>query len=399
MAVERRRRRGGEKKENHERWVISYADFMTLLLATFVVLYAISSINVTKYRLAADALSAVFSGKIGVQRSGEGAESHGPFENNPSPVKLPVTKPSNRGETKTNEKIDGKIESRIQAKAEKKVEGKVESKVKPGEDVPVPPDIREKTEKLNQAYNHLGNLLQELIADGKVHMARNGLTVVIDISASVLFDSGKADLVQPALSMIDKIGGVLKDQPYHIQVNGYTDNAPIHTAQFSSNWELSAMRAISVVRRFVADGIDPTRLVGAGFGEFHPIVANDTVEGMTRNRRVAIVVTPPDTHPEKIDDPTQLDRLDPATGLFKSDSATGVINDRGGGQHLNTVDPAPGVMAPMAPPATDPAAPLDVTPPPAPLSDFAIPQEALPLPGMVGPAPQADRPPAPDKAP
>jgi chemotaxis protein MotB len=85
----------------------------------------------------------------------------------------------------------------------------------------------------------------------------------------------------------------LKELNYRVQVNGFTDNAQIHSAQFSSNWDLSAARAISVVKRFAQDGIDPSLLVGAGYGEYHPVASNDTPQGMAMNRRVSIVVVAP----------------------------------------------------------------------------------------------------------
>jgi chemotaxis protein MotB len=100
-------------------------------------------------------------------------------------------------------------------------------------------------------------------------------------------------LTAGAVNLIEQVAGVLKDLNYRIQVNGFTDNAQIHSAQFSSNWDLSAARAISVVKRFVADGIDPSLLVGAGYGEYHPVASNDTPQGMATNRRVAIVVVSP----------------------------------------------------------------------------------------------------------
>jgi len=109
----------------------------------------------------------------------------------------------------------------------------------------------------------------------------------------LLFDSGKADLVGNALPLIDQIAKILADLHYQIQVNGFTDNVPIHNPQFDSNWDLSAERAIAVVKRFVAAGIDPALLVGAGFGEYHPVATNGTAEGRANNRRVSIVVVSP----------------------------------------------------------------------------------------------------------
>ena len=280
MAADRRRRTQDTKKENHERWVISYADFMTLLLATFVVLYAVSSINVSRYREAAEAFSNVFNGKIIVENRGKGAQPDGIFAHNPAPIPLPMERPLTPP---------------------------------PPNAPPVPDKVRERVAKLDAAYANLTRLLHDVIAKGQVHIAHNGLSVVIDINASVLFQSGSADLTTSALGVIDQIGWVLKDLPYAIQVNGYTDNAPIHTTAFASNWELSAVRAISVVKRFVGDGVDPAHLVGAGYGEYHPIASNDAPDGKAKNRRVSIVVVSA-SNPNEADEPTKPADGDPAAG-------------------------------------------------------------------------------------
>jgi chemotaxis protein MotB len=279
LSADRRRRTQDTKKENHERWVISYADFMTLLLATFVVLYAVSSINVSRYRQAAEAFSNVFNGKIIVEDRGKGEQPDGIFAHNPAPIPLPVERPLTPP---------------------------------PPNAPPVSEKVRERVAKLDAAYANLTRLLHDVIAKGQVHIAHNGLSVVIDINASVLFQSGSADLTTSALGVIDQIGWVLKDLPYAIQVNGYTDNAPIHTAAFASNWELSAVRAISVVKRFVGDGVDPAQLVGAGYGEYHPIVSNDAPDGKAKNRRVSIVVVSASNANEG-DEPTKPADGDPAT--------------------------------------------------------------------------------------
>jgi len=291
LASDRRRRNQDTKKENNERWVISYADFMTLLLATFVVLYAVSSINVSRYRATAEALSAVFTGKVIVQNKGEGAQPSGVFDHLPAPVPKPIMRP--QPTTRPSDKV--------------------------------PEKVRERLKKLNDAYKNLTHLLQDVIDKGQVHIAHNGLSVVIDINSSVLFDSGRAELTTSALGVIDQIGIVLKDLPYSIQVNGYTDNAPIHTAQFGSNWELSAVRAISVVKRFVSDGVDPSRLVGAGYGEYHPVADNDSPDGKVKNRRVQIVVL-------SADDSRQEPGL-VAPSPAAPPTVRPIINDRAGGTH------------------------------------------------------------------
>ncbi|MBV8120563.1 MAG: OmpA family protein [Alphaproteobacteria bacterium] len=246
------------KPPNHERWIISYADFTTLLLATFVVMYAVSSVNSSKFQQMSEAFSTAFMGKeIKIQSSGLAAGHKAPFENMPSPVHAPI------------------ITREPQVKN-------------------LPPALRQQVErqaeKLNEAYEKLKALLAGMISKGEVRVSLQSVGVVVDINAVVLFDSAQADLTPAAVSMIEQVADILKELNYPIQINGFTDNAPIRTAQFSSNWDLSAARAISVVKRFVEGGIDPSLLVGAGYGEYHPVATNDTSEGKAMNRRVSIVV-------------------------------------------------------------------------------------------------------------
>jgi chemotaxis protein MotB len=249
------------KPQNHERWVISYADLMTLLLAFFIVMYAVSNVNSSKFQQMAEAFSTAFIGKTPtIKASGMAAAEKAPFENLPAPVRAPVI---------TREAEVKHLPHALRQRVEQQVE------------------------KLADAYEQLTRLLAGMIREGKVRVSMEPFGVVIDINAVVLFDSGKADLTSGAVQLIEQVAGVLKDLNYRIQVNGFTDNAPIHSAQFDSNWDLSAARAISVVKRFVADGIDPTLLVGAGYSEYHPIASNDIPEGMAMNRRVSIVVVSP----------------------------------------------------------------------------------------------------------
>ena len=255
-------RRPTEKKPaNHERWIISYADFTTLLLATFVVMYAVSSVNSSKFQMMAEAFSTAFMGKeVKMQSSGLAAAHKAPFDNMPTPVHTPIIT------------RDAQVKN-------------------------LPPALRQhverRAEKLNEAYQKLTALLAGMISKGEVRVSLQAVGVVIDINAVVLFASAQADLAPGALNLIEKVAGVLKGLDYRIQINGFTDNAQIHSAQFSSNWDLSAARAISVVKRFVEDGIDPSLLVGAGYGEYHPVASNDTPQGMAQNRRVSIVVVSP----------------------------------------------------------------------------------------------------------
>jgi chemotaxis protein MotB len=255
------RRSPGSKPQNHERWVISYADFITLLLAFFVVMYAVSTVNSSKFQQMAEAFASAFMGKVPTIRdSGMAAAEKAPFDNLPSPVRAPVV---------TREPQVKHLPHALRQQVE------------------------QQAEKLVEAYEKLTQLLANMIREGQVRVTLKSIGVVIDINAVVLFNSGKAELTPAALQLIEQIASVLKDLNYRIQVNGFTDNAPIHSAQFDSNWDLSAARAISVVKRFVSGGIDPMLLVGAGYGEYHPVASNDTLEGMAVNRRVSIVVVSP----------------------------------------------------------------------------------------------------------
>jgi chemotaxis protein MotB len=331
------RKKPEKKHQNLERWIISYADFMTLLLATFVVMYAVSSINSGKFQEMAEAFSTAFIGKITpVQASGLAAGHKAPFDFMPSPVHTPI------------------ITRDVQIKK-------------------LPPALREAVElrarKLDEAYQKLIKLLGPMIKKGQVRVSLQSLGVVIDINEVVLFRSGKAELTPEALTIVDEVESVLKDLNYPIQVNGFTDNAPIHTAQFDSNWDLSAARAIAVVKRFAADGIVPTLLVGAGYGEYHPVSSNDTPQGMAMNRRVSIAVVAPQE----------------SKGILQTPLSGPPKNPAG---ESDEVGPEAGLPL-MVPGTTDGAAPPQ--PAPAPAAAAATGAPAAAPPAAVAPAGAAPR--------
>lgn len=290
-----RRRRHEERHENLERWIISYADFMTLLFATFVMLYAISSVNTSKYRILQQVFAEAFLGKMVHEDAGLQPQKGGVFDHLPAPVPLP--------QRNISPQLQNQIEQRFR--------------------------------QLEKVYDRLSSQFQGLIQKDLIHVTRQPNGVVIDINATLLFTSGSAELTPQALTILDQVGKALADVPYTVQVNGFTDDAPIHTSQFGSNWDLSATRAISVVKRFVADGIAPDRLVGAGYGEYHPVAPNDSPANMARNRRVSIIVVAPN----------------------REETAGGV--PLLGGSQPPVAEPAP-VPAPPAAPAPPPGAP---TPP------------------------------------
>ena len=138
-------------------------------------------------------------------------------------------------------------------------------------------------------------MLQPLIGQKQVTMSQQPLTLTISFSASTLYNSGQATLSPEATVLLTNIAAKLKVLPdqFSMVVQGYTDNQPIATSQFPSNWSLSVERAVSVVTLFVAQGIDGTRLSAQGFGEFAPFVTNDTPDGRAQNRRVVVVIHAP----------------------------------------------------------------------------------------------------------
>lgn len=297
-----RRRRYEERHENLERWIISYADFMTLLFAAFVMLYAISSVNISKYRVLQQVLAEAFLGTMVHENSGLKPEKDGVFNHLPAPIPLP--------QRNISPTLQHQIEQRMR--------------------------------QLDKIYNHLSKEFQGLIQSDMIHIVRRPNGVVIDINATLLFPSGSATLTPQALTILDRVGKALADVPYTVQVNGFTDNAPIHNSQFDSNWDLSATRAISVVKRFVADGIAPERLVGAGYGQYHPVAPNDSPADMARNRRVTIIVV--------------------ATDQDQQMGGVPVL----GGAEAPVVQPAPAPHAVPTPHSAVPAAPVATTAPPAP---------------------------------
>ncbi|SRR5579875_585402 len=351
-----KRRRYEERHENLERWIISYADFMTLLMATFVMLYAISSINISKYRVLQQVFAEAFLGKLQQQDAGIAPAQVGPFQNLPAPIPVP--------QRNVSPKLQRQIEQRLQ--------------------------------QLQKIYDKLTTTFQDLIKKDLVHVVRQPNGVAIDINATLLFASGSAVLTPQALTIIDQVGKALADVPYTVQVNGFTDNAPIHNGQFDSNWDLSAMRAISVVKRFVANGIAPERLVGAGYGEYHPVVPNDSPEHMARNRRVSIVVVAPE--PQEPAEPSgSAGGAQPSDGTQPNGAAQS--GPAAGADASSTAAPQSGPPAGAAAPSSAPDAgtPNSIAPtatPPGSAAPRAVPSDAAGPPAAPPTASIAPSPPS-----
>ncbi|MGV3742909.1 MAG: flagellar motor protein MotD [Burkholderiaceae bacterium] len=237
------RRRLEEDHENHERWLVSYADFITLLFAFFVVMYAISSVNENKYRVLSEAIGNAFSK----------APPPPIVHTEPAPTSIVPPKPS--------------LQERSANAA-----------------------FRREKEHMTGIARSILSVLSPLVSQGKVRVTQSTRGVTVEINASVLFAPGEAKLSPESVQVLTAVAQVLKDDTHDLRIEGHTDNLPISTLMFPSNWELSAVRASSVVRLFMENGIDEKRMTAVGHGSNQPLMTNDTAEGRQRNRRVQLMI-------------------------------------------------------------------------------------------------------------
>jgi chemotaxis protein MotB len=263
------RKKKHEEHVNAEAWAIPYGDLVTLLFALFTVMYAVSSVNEGKFRVLSDSMIAAFRGAPrSIRPINEGEKENGKGGDKPltgiTPTVL-IKLPRMPAETSTQrEATTPTIAVKNPADA-------------------VPGALVRMEQQVQQA-------MQELIAAKLVTVKRESLWLEVEINTDILFPSGSGDFSSDALPVLDRLAAVLEPFPNPIRVEGHTDNRPIKSAAFPSNWELSAARAASVVHEFTKRGIDPLRLEIVGFGEYHPLQPNDTVAGRNANRRVAILI-------------------------------------------------------------------------------------------------------------
>ncbi len=255
-----------DNPDNPDRWLVSYADFITLLFAFFVVMYAISSVNENKYRVLSGSLVSAF------KRSAS--------DSSQPPVNIP---PSEEAEP------DGEYEPGPESEPEPETEI---SLLEEGE-----PNINDqetkrymRQQKMQAMANDIMHVLAPLVQDGRVSVTQSVQGITIEINASVLFSTGHAQLAESSEQTLRAVAEVVRDHEHEIHVEGHTDNMPIQTIYFPSNWELSTARASSVVRLFIENGVDPHRLTALGYGENRQVASNETSEGRARNRRVTIMI-------------------------------------------------------------------------------------------------------------
>src|ERR1700722_4079347 len=246
---------------NHERWLVSYADFITLLFAFFVVLYSSSQVDKRKVGKLALAIQVAF-------------QEMGVFQASTTEIPIDATDPmpfSNVQAIETAERTAslGRIAS--------PPDGTIGTSVENGD--------------LAQLQAELETTLASEIKLKAVAMRREPDGLVISLREVGFFESRSARMKSASQGALDRIAGVLSKRDYRLRIEGHTDNAPIHTAQFPSNWELSTSRATEIVRLLILrDGFSPARLSAAGYAEYHPVASNLTPDGRGMNRRVDIVI-------------------------------------------------------------------------------------------------------------
>ncbi len=276
------RKKHAESHENHERWLVSYADFITLLFAFFVVMYAMSSVNEGKFRVLSESMASAFRSAdphsarpmmvaelVGVAASqSTGKPSSTPRAAVPDLRPMPALAiQRNPRSIVTMTRGDNPTTKTNTSAPESKTD----------------PNLAKIVAKLH-AY------LSELIKADQVNLRSNTLWVEVEIKNNLLFDSGSAIVNEEAEEPLAEIAGVLREVPNRIQVEGFTDNRPINTPVYPSNWELSAARSANVVNLLMKNGVRPERMSAVGYGEFQPIADNSSEQGRVQNRRVVIVI-------------------------------------------------------------------------------------------------------------
>jgi chemotaxis protein MotB len=227
-----KKKRAQEEPENHERWLLTYSDLITLLLGLFVILYAMSKVDAAKYAEVVAALGGVFgggeSGKITVVKGGNGILQ-----------------------------------------------------------LPIPVICKEREEVQKQVEEGLQNDLKA----GRVTLTSDEHGLTLHVAEELGFASGSANPKQEMLRVLDTVSAIVGRLPHDIRVEGHTDDVPINTLMFRSNWHLSVARAVNTAYYLIeSKGFSPEKVSVAGYGEFRPLVPNSNESNRTKNRRVDIVI-------------------------------------------------------------------------------------------------------------
>jgi len=255
-----KKRHHEEDHENHDRWLVSYADFITLLFAFFVVMYAISSLNEGKYRVVSDSIVQAFK--------------NAPTSEKQIYIPAPIPQTAESGKLMIQpipiQKVDKNPPNPQQQEAQKERE--------------------QRRENMKFVATDVLKVMEPLVKEGQVKVTESNRGVSIEINASLLFEVASASLHKETINVLQAVARVLAADNHQIQIEGHTDNLPMKSPVFPSNWELSTARASSVIRLFAENGVSPARMVAIGYAENRPVDSNDTPEGRSRNRRVTVMI-------------------------------------------------------------------------------------------------------------
>jgi chemotaxis protein MotB len=256
------RARRYHNRVSHERWLVSYADFITLMFAFFVVMFASAHIDNEKTAQLTEAIQSAFQ-ELGVN----------------SPAKAPA----------------------VPARPTRGQSARVDALARTSPSRPGLSDVNRKPEDFAAIQKELEKLLSPEIKRREVALRLEADGLIISLREIGFFDSGSAQVKPQAVGTVHRVATFLQSRNCSLRIEGHTDNVPIHTAAFASNWELSTARATALVKLLIeGEGFAPERLSAAGFGEFHPVAENSSALGQQMNRRVDIVVVPQPLPPAQI---------------------------------------------------------------------------------------------------
>ena len=277
------RKKKHEEHENHERWLVYYADFITLLFAFFVVMYSISSVNEGKYRVLSDTMVAAFKDKgtkidpiqIGVPpKKLSPINNGGDVSKSGSPPQIAIQQMQEVARSDGRPAVSGAVT------------GSTNTDSSPS------PDSAAKQASLDSLNKELQTSMASLISQDMMTLRRHKDALEIELKSNILFARGQASLSIPAEKILIRLGETLAKFPNSMQIEGHTDNQNVNSAQFPSNWELSSARASAVAHLFSEHGMDPERMWAVGYAEYRPKVDNLSDEMRSQNRRVVLMIRP-----------------------------------------------------------------------------------------------------------
>ncbi|WP_188206448.1 flagellar motor protein MotS [Alkalibacillus aidingensis] len=249
-----KRKKRTQPKRSAPVWMVTYSDMVTLILVFFILLFSMSQIDAVKFNAVA-----------------ESYRDNVIFDFLPSAV--PLENPTDHEDQEDN---GGLLDEEDYADLS---------------DEELAEEIAEDQENLEELHDEIQDYLDEHELNDVVSATRTERGIVLVLEERVLFESGRASLIDDFLPFLDKVAVLLDNIPNDINVEGHTDDVPMNSYRYPSNWELSTARASSVLRYFVEEqGLDPTRFKATGYGEYRPVAENDSAENRQKNRRVEIII-------------------------------------------------------------------------------------------------------------